>query len=383
MCPAECQSLRASLVLLPILGGRLACSGRCVSGSASLAIRLACLVAISQQVEGRVDVSTQRISLSRTRVDLAAASKTTNNGRAGRGVSLEASRAQPMSLMGRLQALPPRSRLKPPFAFDRRVADARVCLGVFGLSTPARRARPKVLDAGLSRLDKPRDVAPLRRRSLFNLFDGMHVGALGALQFSAICAACFLVGHGAGHACTAQWPNRRSRRHAGGGGRRGDFSWPAVRRSTPLKNRRHDRAHEQLWWIRPSALMVAASSSGDATISFVARVAWLSGRSLRGGDRMGSGGHAVVTRPGGAVRMRRRRHVAMAFYRRPRSRRARGAKPWKTVMGPSMFWRPAYLPHRVVVRCARRRRPVGGERGRRDVRWSRKGRIRQGRCSNF
>jgi hypothetical protein len=89
----------------------------------------------------------------------------------------------------------------------------------------------------------------------FGLFDGMHVGArqvLGDLR-----VACFLVGHGADHA-----------RRGGQAGDRGDTqaavaegrsSWPAVEPSTPLMGGGTiGRASSS--WIRPSALMVVASS---------------------------------------------------------------------------------------------------------------------------
>jgi hypothetical protein len=92
--------------------------------------------------------------------------------------------------------------------------------------------------------------------------------------------------------CTARWPGRRSRRHAGGGGRRTIFV-AGGRALDSLEGRRHDRAHEQL---------VDPALGLDGGGEFLERVTWsklrrglhgLSGRSPGRGSKMVS----VVTRP--------------------------------------------------------------------------------------
>ena len=91
--------------------------------------------------------------------------------------------------------------------------------------------------------------------------------------------------------CTARWPGRRSRRHAGGGGRRTIFV-AGGRASTPLKGRRHDRAHEQL--VDPALGLDGGGEFLERDlVEAASRVAWLSGRSPRRSSKMVS----VVTRP--------------------------------------------------------------------------------------
>jgi hypothetical protein len=90
----------------------------------------------------------------------------------------------------------------------------------------------------------------LRRRSLFGLFDGMHVGALQVL--GDLRAACFLVGHGADHARRGGQAGDRGATQAAVA--EGRLSWPAVEPSTPLKGR-GTIGRRSSWWIQPSALM--------------------------------------------------------------------------------------------------------------------------------
>jgi len=57
-------------------------------------------------------------------------------------------------------------------------------------------------------------------------------------------------------------------------------SWPAVEPSTPLKRRRHDRAHEQL--VDPALGLDGGGEFLERDlVEAASRVAWLSGRSSR------------------------------------------------------------------------------------------------------